>query len=350
MSAFGTEPQARRLAEELKRLRVAAGLTGRQLAPQIGVEQSTISRIEHGLQRVSVRQVALWGKATSATDERIAELLALAEDILVGPRSWRDASETGSTDLQPEIADLEARTGTLSIYQPAALPGLLQTAAYARRLFSSGPEGVFPDIAERVVHRLERQRILYDDSKQFRFVIPEAVLRWPYGPPDDPAVLDEHREQLARVEMVMGRPNVEIGILLLRPTAPWRLAGFDIYDDIKDGEPLVHLEWLTRPYNISEPDQVEMCRQAFGNLLSASVTGEEAVAAIQRALESLRLLRLILVRAYPRRDCDTISAWNQHRGRRSASRASRMRGTKTAGAWMPRGKTATTAPSASAGR
>ena len=288
MSAFGTETQGRRLAEELKRLRVAAGLTGRQLAPQIGVEQSTISRIEHGLQRVSVRQVALWGKATGATDERMAELLGLAEDILVGPRSWRDASETGSTDLQPEIADLEARTGTLSIYQPAALPGLLQTAAYARRLFSSGPEGVFPDIAERVMHRLERQRILYDDSKQFRFVIPEAVLRWPYGSPDDPAVPDEHREQLARVEMAMDRPNVQIGILPLRPTASWRLAGFDIYDDIKDGEPLVHLEWLTRPYNIFEPEQVEMCRQAFSNLMAEAVKGGEARQLVASAADSLK--------------------------------------------------------------
>jgi transcriptional regulator with XRE-family HTH domain len=289
MSAFRTGPQQRRLAEELKRLRIGAGLSGRQIAPQLGVEQSTISRIERGQQRVSVQQVALWGKATGAADEKLAELLALAEDILVGPRSWRDASETGSTDIQPEIAELEAQAGMVSIYEPAVFPGLLQTAAYARRLFSSGPEGELPDLPERVMHRLERQRVLYDGSKLFRFVIPEAVLRWPYGPPDDPAVPDEHREQLARIETVMGRPNVEVGVLPLRPVAPWRLAGFDIYDDMKDGEPLVHLgSWLTRPYFIFEPDQVEMCRQAFSNLLGASVTGDEARRLIVAAAEAIR--------------------------------------------------------------
>jgi hypothetical protein len=154
-------------------------------------------------------------------------------------------------------------------------------AAYARRLFTSGPEGELPDIAERIVHRMERQHILYDESKRFRFVIPEAVLRWPYGPPDDPAVLDEHREQLARIETMIRRPNVEIGVLPLRPTAPWRLAGFDIYDDMKDGEPLVHLgSWLTRPYFISEPDQLEMCWVAFANLMNAAVTGEQARALV----------------------------------------------------------------------
>ena len=108
--------------------------------------------------------------------------------------------------------------------------------------------------------RIDRQRVLYDESKRFRFVIPEAVLRWPYGPPDDPAVLDEHREQLARVEWATGRPNVEVGILPLAPVAVWRTAGFVIFDEVEDGEPQVHLEWLTRPYNIFEPDQVEMCR------------------------------------------------------------------------------------------
>jgi len=288
MSAFGAGPQVRRLAEGLKRLRVAAGLTGRQMAPLIGVEQSSVSRIERGLQRVSMQQVALWCKATDADSERQAELLALAEDILVGPKSWGEASGDGSTDLQPEVADLEARTGLLSIYTPAGFPGLLQTAANARRVFVSGPEGVLPDTAERVMHRLERQRVLYDESKRFRFVIPEAVLRWPLGPPGDPAVPDEHREQLARIEAASRRPNVELGILPLRPGAAWRLAGFDIYDEVDGGEPLVHLEWLTRPYSITDPGQVEMCRRAFANLLAESVTGDEARRLIAAAAEALR--------------------------------------------------------------
>lgn len=288
MSALGSGTQARRLAEELKRLRLAAGLTGRQLAPLIGVEQSSVSRIERGQQRVSIQQVALWCEATNAASERLAELLALAEDILVGPRSWREASEDGSADLQPEVADLEARTRLLSIYTPAGFPGLLQTAAYARRIFISGPEGVLPDTAERVMHRMERQRILYDESKRFRFVIPEAVLRWPLGPPGDPTIPDEHREQLARIETATKRPNVELGILPMQPSAAWRLAGFDIYDEVEDGEPQVHLEWLTRPYNITEPDQVEMCRRAFSNLLDASATGDEARTLISAAAAALR--------------------------------------------------------------
>jgi transcriptional regulator with XRE-family HTH domain len=286
VSAFGNR---QRLAEELKRLRVLSGISGRELGRRIGLDQSTISRIERGeQQRVSVAQVVAWSKATEAPEERQAELLALAENILVGPTSWEAASETGSTDFGQETAELEARTGLLSNYQPAAIPGLLQTSAYARRLLSSGPEGVPGDLADRVMNRVDRQHVLYDEGKRFRFVIPEAVLRWPYGPAGDPAVLDEHREQLARVEWATGRPNVEVGILPLGPVAVWRTAGFVIFDEVEDGDAQVHLEWLTRPYNIFEPGQVETCRQAFSNLLSASVEGSQARQLITSAASSLR--------------------------------------------------------------
>ena len=258
---------------------------------RIGVNQSTVSRLERGEQGATLAQVVAWAKATDATDEQQARLLALAEDIIAGPASWEAASETGSTDFAVEVAELEARTGLLSNYQPAAIPGLLQTPAYARRLLSSGPRGVPADLGERVVGRIERQRLLYDEAHRFRFVVPEAVLRWPYGPADDPAVIDEHREQLARVEMVMSRPNVEVGILPLAPVGAWRTAGFVIFDEVEDGEPLVHLEWLTRPYNIIEPDQVEMCRQAFSNLMAEAVKGGEARRLIGSAADNLKGIR-----------------------------------------------------------
>jgi transcriptional regulator with XRE-family HTH domain len=288
MSAVGNRKQQKHLAEALKRLRVLSGISQRELASMIELDQSTVSRIERGeQQRVSVAQAAAWCKATGAPDDLQADVLALTESILIGPTSWETASETGSTDFALEIAELEARTALLSNYRPATVPGLLQTPAYARRLLASGPAGPPAGLAERVIGRIDRQHILYDDAKHFRFIIPEAVLRWPYGPPRDPAVPDEHHEQLARIQWATRRPNIDIGILPLAPVAAWRSTGFVIFDQIDGGQPQVHLEWLTRPYNIFEPDQVDMCRRAFSNLMAEAATGDEARTLITAAAADL---------------------------------------------------------------
>jgi transcriptional regulator with XRE-family HTH domain len=51
--------QRAQLVDALKRLRLAAGLTSHQLGEQIGVDQSTVSRIERSRQRISMSQVDL---------------------------------------------------------------------------------------------------------------------------------------------------------------------------------------------------------------------------------------------------------------------------------------------------
>jgi transcriptional regulator with XRE-family HTH domain len=284
MSTYENETLRKRLGDELKRLRVNAGLSGDEMGAHLGVNQSTVSRIERGKQRASIRQVDIWCTATAATDERRQELLAQAETIAVGPKSWDEAGEAGSTNLQSRTLEIEARSRVLSFYQPVSIPGLLQTHAYAQRLLSSGPNGTPPDIAKRVMDRLDRQRILYDEGKEIRFVIPEVALRWPYGPPDDPAVMDEHLEQLARIEMAMSRPNVRIGILPLQPLAVWRLGGFVIYDEVEDDEPFVHLELLTRPFDESEPENVDFFRRTFANLMDAAMIGDEARMVLGRVI------------------------------------------------------------------
>lgn len=196
---------------------------------------------------------------------------------LLGPTSWDTAGDPAT--LRQSTADTEAKAGLIRGYQPAILPGLFQTAAYARHVLSAGPDGPPPDLAERVLARLERQRILYDDTKRLEFVIPEAVLRSPLGPPA------EHTEQLARLGEILRRPNVDLRILPLTAAPVWRTSGFVLFENLPGAEPFVHIELLTRPINIDEPTQVDTYRRAFLRLQQASTTGdqtEEMITQIRR--------------------------------------------------------------------
>jgi transcriptional regulator with XRE-family HTH domain len=288
MTTYENPELRRRLGAALRRLRLTAEMTGEQLGAAVGINQARVSRVENGdFKRLPLSTVDAWCEATGAPTSIRRDVLALAEQVLLGPTSWSEAGASGSTNLQPTSRDIEAKTGILSFYQPVSIPGLLQTPAYARRLLSSGPDGTPADIAQRVMDRVERQHILYDQDKQIRFVIPEAALLWPYGPPDDPAVMDEHREQLGRVLMALDRPNVQVGVLPLRPVAVWRLGGFVIYDEVQGGDSFVHLELLTRPFDLDKPADVDFFRRTFINLMDASVTGDEARRLIVAAMRAL---------------------------------------------------------------
>lgn len=271
------------LAVALKRLRISAGLTGYKLAELLGVDQSTVSKIERNRQRVSIAQVEQWCELTGASADLRNELRAYAEELLLRPpQSWKSASATGSTDFSRETREMEAAAGKLSFFLPEVVPGLLQTATYARRILSSGPDGVPSDVAERVVGRLERQRVLYDERKLIRIVVPETVLRWPFGP------VDEHVEQLDRIGEVMARPNVDIRILPMTPNPLWRLGGFVLYEDLGEDPPLVHLELLSGPLNLEEPDQVDLYRRVFANLYDAALAGNAAKSLLLRVVAEMR--------------------------------------------------------------
>src|SRR6266571_1145187 len=121
----------RRLAAELRRLRDRAGLSGRQLAEQIRISQSKVSRIESGLTVPSAPEVAAWAAAVSASGTATELLTALTDVVYTEVHPWHAALRE-KIHLQDEIQEIENRARTKLTYEPSLVPGLLQTAEYAR--------------------------------------------------------------------------------------------------------------------------------------------------------------------------------------------------------------------------
>lgn len=283
MTGIATPGPLRRLGLALRGLRLDAGLTGQQLAERTGLSQSTVSRIELGQTMPSMADIAAWGQAASVTAGQLAEIRALAEVAAVETISWRRAARRGLPSLQRDVQDLEATAATLLNFQPVIVPGLLQTAGYARQVVLSGYPGGRPDIGAAVASRMERQAILYDDTKHFEFVIAEAALRWRIGPP--PMIL----AQLDRIASLATLPNVVIGIIpQVAQVAAWHIHGFAILDDTEDGSAIVRVETLTTGLSISEPEAVERYHQAFALLREAAATGDQARHLIADLLAELR--------------------------------------------------------------
>ncbi|HYY78505.1 MAG TPA: DUF5753 domain-containing protein, partial [Actinomycetes bacterium] len=155
-------------------------------------------------------------------------------------------------------------------FQPTMVPGLLQIADYARRVMSQGNPSEQADIAQAVAQRLERQTILYDESKAFEFIITEAALRWRPGPPR------LMRAQYDRLVSVASLPNVELGIIPLEIEAPDAYLHPFVIFELGD-DPLVTVETLSAQMQVNDPQEVAVYRRTLDRYRRAALWADKAV-------------------------------------------------------------------------
>ncbi|MEV1067547.1 helix-turn-helix transcriptional regulator [Streptomyces sp. NPDC050263] len=173
--ALRQDPTARqmRLATELRRLREAAGLTSREAAALLGVSGSQMSQIEAGLTGVSEKRLRRMAAQYARTDETFVDaLVAWATDRTRGWwEEYRGLLPTPFLDL----AELEHHATSLREAQFLFVPGLLQTAGYARAVFADRiPELPVEELELRVCHRMRRKEML---EGSYEAIIHEAALR-----------------------------------------------------------------------------------------------------------------------------------------------------------------------------
>ncbi|MFE9438271.1 helix-turn-helix domain-containing protein [Streptomyces sp. NPDC006602] len=172
----------RRLGGELIKLRAAAGLTQGHAAKALTSSITKITKMERGwvpMRDPDIRALCeLYGVRDPGTVGGLLELAKVDRERRKAKGWWDDYAIHG---VMQEYIALESAATAIKAWQPAFIPGLLQTPEYVRALRESpaaevtkGPE---PD-EEFIAARLARRRRLSDDPPlSLRVVIYEAVLR-----------------------------------------------------------------------------------------------------------------------------------------------------------------------------
>lgn len=274
--------ERRRLAEGLRSLRAAAGLSGARLSEQLGWVQSKVSKIETMKQLPTPEDVTAWAAASGASPDALADLLESLRRARIEYAAFRDAYRVaGAAGTQAEILALEAATTRIAEFQPAMMPGMLQTADYARELLSlpCGPASFGADEAEidhMVANRIQRQQSLYEHGKQVQMVLLEGALR---SRVVSAATL---AGQLDRLVAMIGLSSLELGVIPFDGPVPvFPLSGFRLYDD------MVVVESIVGEHQLSDADDVGRYETYLDLLRASARKGREAVAVIRRALDSL---------------------------------------------------------------
>jgi transcriptional regulator with XRE-family HTH domain len=268
------------LGKRLRELRTVAGLSGRALAELLGWPASKVSKLENAQQTPTDDDIRNWTRATGNEPETDA-LLASLHTLEIQHAEWRRQLRVGLRPHQQQIAEINAKTRLFRAFESTFIPGLLQTAQYARYRFAESIKvfKVRNDIDEAVAARMQRQDILYQADKRFHFVLTEAVLQYRLCPPE--IMLG----QLDRLMSLSALPNVRLGIIGFKTAyvvAPAH--GFWILDNDR-----VMVETFSAELNLAQPQEIALYGGIFESLALAASYGRPARAILNRAIDGLTI-------------------------------------------------------------
>lgn len=194
----------RRLALALRRLRDQSGMTADQAAREVGISKSALSRIENAqvsvLPPVARALLELYGVEGPDVDA----LVQVAREAR--KRGWWRAYDDVLPDWFEVYVGLEAEADLIQTFEPQLIPGLLQTADYARAVIRvEHPDASEEEVSRRVELRMRRQRP--DNGHRLWVVLDEAALRRPVGGKATMAA------QLAKISEAARRPGNTIQVL-----------------------------------------------------------------------------------------------------------------------------------------
>ena len=279
-----SNPTARqeRLGSELKKLRQRAGLTAREAAELLGVDQAKISHLEAGRAQVSEERIRRLASHCASDDtDLIDALVAMATERVRGWwEKYRGTLPSGFLDL----AEAEYHASAVRTIKITDIPGIMQTEAHARGVFHYiVPALTSEELEARVTHRMQRRTALLDGDSppDVKAVLHEAALRMMVGG------ATTTREQLTFLLELSERPGIEIRIV--RPAGGFAGTGWSMLHLLGPVPQLdsIHLDTPMSGIFLDAEAQLNKYRTLFSKARKASLGPQQSRDLIHRILKTV---------------------------------------------------------------
>ncbi|MFI8765014.1 helix-turn-helix domain-containing protein [Streptomyces sp. R-07] len=245
--------------------RKQAGLTQPQLATQACVALETLGSIEQGRRAL---RLGLAGELDGILNTGGALAVAVGK----APKKERYPA------FAQEFIELEAQALSLCSYQNGVVPGLLQTAEYARAVFDCLYPPITPQEAEdRMLDRLDRQGIFEQTPwpPMMSFLLNESILEQPIGGRE---VL---RGQILHLREMAELPFLALQIIPKSRTRHAGLAGPMVLVETPAHDHVAYIEGQRVSFLIDDPDEVGILQAKYGMLRSQALTPEDTMGLLE---------------------------------------------------------------------
>jgi transcriptional regulator with XRE-family HTH domain len=282
--ATGPTVRRRRLGTELRRLRESSGYKLEEVAAQLGVAPSTLSRIETGKAPTKSAYLNQMLETYGVSDAGQRQIL-----VDMAREGHRKGWWAAYDDVLPSGFDiyvgLEAETAAIRSYEISVVHGLLQIAEYARAILREMFPRHSPEQIDRLVElRMARQGRFDDDPPlELWAILDEAVIRRIVG---GAAVM---RRQLTHLLAEADRTGLTLQVL---PFACGAHAGhggpFSIleFPDCSDSE-VAYVESVAGIIYLEKDREVRARSEAFDRLRAAALSPGASADLIAQAARDL---------------------------------------------------------------
>jgi len=270
--------RSRQVAGELRRLRKSAGLTTGEVGVRLGISQSKVSRIENAKLGLTIEEVAALLGLYQVPTQRREQLLDLVRRA--AEPGWVQVHSGNLPDQWQTLIEWETRSIGLRDFGPLVIPGLLQTADYARAIISaSAPQTrTEAELDTKVAARLGRQGILSRAvPPQFHVILGEHALRMPVGSETVMGAQLRHLVEMAR------RPNVTIQLVPLAAGPHPGLEGSFVLMDFECDPSMVYVENKVQSIFIETPT-VTPYALAWERMLDMALTPKRSTDFLHRLI------------------------------------------------------------------
>ncbi len=253
---------------EVRRARIAAGMTLAALAATVPCDASTVSRIEAGTLSPGQRFAA-------ACDEAFPRLDGWFTRFWHDSRAWAGPHPPWFRDW----VETEQRATIIRWWEPLLIPGLLQTEGYARAVLGWGPDDG-GDLDERVTARLDRQRVLDRDVPPETWIlIGEPVLSYRVGS------AEVMRKQIEHLAEMAARPRVTIQVVSAAAGAYGGLSGAFAIGTDHAADTVIYLETGVQGMVIRDPRLITRAASMFDHLRSEALPRSQTLDVLAQAGE-----------------------------------------------------------------
>ncbi|MET9482159.1 helix-turn-helix transcriptional regulator [Streptomyces sp. NPDC006638] len=255
-------------ATELRRRREAAGMSQRALAKEALMAPSLLNKVE-AARRLPTKPLSV-----------VADKMLLADEFFT--RLWPVVIKHAYPAWFRPYVDLEAAATVIRSFQAQVVPGLLQTADYARAVLSARRPD--PDsVEEMVTARLARQDILARDTPpELWIVLDENVLRRRMGR------VDTMRGQLDRLLTAAETPSIVLQVIPFDAGAHAGVGGPFAALTLDEGPDVVYVDGFLQGQILAEPESVKAARRAYDLLMGAALSPNRSIDLIADVLKDLR--------------------------------------------------------------